>query len=192
MMGRTFAVAGGLGLVVAAPLVAAVLPESSGASPETTTAAPMVRPIPIRQVAATTSLAAGSKAGSRGGSKAGRRASLRLSVRAPAKARKGGVYTYTVRVSNHGPATPSAVIVRNLLPKGVLRTGAHLPNGVGGQADGRFGEFIVYKLRPGQSVTMRLTVKAKRAGRLHDRARVTFVEGARSAMPKARTVTVVR
>lgn len=173
------------GFVIAAPVVAMALPDSTGTGPATPTTA--LRPIPVRQVAATST--ATSPPASK---KRLRAAKLVLSVKAPARARKGGRYTYTVRVSNRGPGTPSAVVVRNMLPKGVVRTGAHLPNGVGGQADGRFGEFVLYKLRPGKTLTMRLTVKAKRSGRLQDNARVTFVEGARSTMPKARAVTIVR
>ncbi|MCW2914955.1 MAG: hypothetical protein JWN52_3023 [Actinomycetia bacterium] len=123
-----------------------------------------------------------------------RTADLRLTVTAPRTARKGDSFTYTVRVANNGTATPSAVVVRIMLPQGTVRTGAHLPNGVGGEAAGRFGQLVLPPMKPGTSLTMSITVKAQTAGTLVNSTRITHVEGARdvASHPDVRTITRVR
>jgi uncharacterized repeat protein (TIGR01451 family) len=121
-------------------------------------------------------------------------ADLRLTVSAPQTARKGDSFTYTVQVANKGTATPSAVVVRIMLPQGTVRTGAHLPNGVGGEADGRFGQLVLPTMKPGTSLTMSITVKAQAAGTLVNTTRITHVDGARDAASHSdvRTITRVR
>jgi uncharacterized repeat protein (TIGR01451 family) len=119
---------------------------------------------------------------------------LRLSVAAPATARTGDSLTYTLRVANGGPATPSAVVVRVMLPVGTVRIGARLPNGVGGEADGRFGQLVLPPLKPGTSLSMSITVRVQQAGALVSTARITAVEGApnRRPYPVITTITQVR
>jgi uncharacterized repeat protein (TIGR01451 family) len=121
-------------------------------------------------------------------------ATVRLTVTAPATARTGEPFTYTLRVANQGPATPASVVVRVLLPEGTVRTGASLPSGVGGEADGRFGQLVLPAMRPGTSLTMAITVQARQPGTLVNTARITSVEGVPDAwlQPAVTTTTRVR
>ncbi|MGI8332174.1 hypothetical protein ACRYCC_19580 [Actinomadura scrupuli] len=119
-------------------------------------------------------------------------ADVRLTVTAPPVVRSGDSFAYTLRVTNQGTATPSSVVVRVLLPEGTVRTGARLPDGVGGEADGRFGQLVLPPLRPGASLTMGITVRAPRSGTLVNIARVTYVEGVRDARPYPAVTTVTR
>jgi uncharacterized repeat protein (TIGR01451 family) len=121
-----------------------------------------------------------------------RAADLRLTVTAPPTAQKGDPFTYTLRVANNGPATPSAVVVRVLLPLGAVRIGAQLPNGVGGEADGRFGQLVLPQLRPGTSLSMSITVKPQQAGTLVNTARITYVEGVRDVRLHPAITTTTR
>jgi uncharacterized repeat protein (TIGR01451 family) len=151
-------------------------------------AAAVDTPVLGSDVSTTASLAAPTEA------TAVRTADLRLTVTAPRTARKGDSFTYTVRVANNGTATPSAVVVRIMLPQGTVRTAAHLPNGVGGEAAGRFGQLVLPPMKPGTSLTMSITVKAQTAGTLVNSTRITHVEGARdvASHPDVRTITRVR
>ncbi|MCW2885105.1 MAG: hypothetical protein QOE54_5346 [Streptosporangiaceae bacterium] len=119
-------------------------------------------------------------------------ADVRLTVTAPATVVAGDSFTYTLRVANQGPATPSAVVVRILLPEGTVRTGAQLPNGVGGEADGRFGQLVLPPIKPGTSLTMGITVQSQRAGTLVNTTRISYVEGVRDARPRPAVTTVTR
>ena len=119
-------------------------------------------------------------------------ADVRLTVTAPPTVRPGDTFAYTLRVANRGTSTPSSVVVRILLPEGTVRTGARLPDGVGGEADGRFGQLVLPPLRPGASLTMGITVRAPRSGTLVNITRVTYVEGVRDARPYPAVTTITR
>ncbi len=119
-------------------------------------------------------------------------ADLRVSIVAPRTVRPGGVYSYRIRLANRGPATPSAVTVRNLLPKGVERTGSALPDGVGGYAGGRDATLVMPRLAPGADATVRFDVRVRpRAhGDLVARSRIAYVAGVRLRRPRENTASV--
>jgi hypothetical protein len=81
-----------------------------------------------------------------------------------------------------------------MLPQGTVRTGAQLPNGVGGEAAGRFGQLVLPPMKPDTSLAMNITVQAQTAGTLVNSTRITHVEGARdvASHPDVRTTTRVR
>jgi uncharacterized repeat protein (TIGR01451 family) len=112
-------------------------------------------------------------------------ADLRVTIVAPPSVRPGGLYTYRVRLANRGPGTPSAVTVRNVLPKGVVRTGSTLPDGVGGYAGGRDATLVMPRLAPGRSATARFDVRVRPGvrGELVAHSRIAHVEGVRMRHP---------
>jgi uncharacterized repeat protein (TIGR01451 family) len=116
-------------------------------------------------------------------------ADLRLTITAPSRVRPGGTFSYTIRVANHGPGTPSEVTVRNTLPKGVTRTGAKLPKGVGGYAGAREAALVFPRLAPGRSMVVSLKMKVGRAtrGTLTAHGRITYTAGVRLANPRTAT-----
>jgi hypothetical protein len=119
-------------------------------------------------------------------------AGLRLTVTAPATAQKGDSFTYMLRVANTSLETPSAIVIQILLPSETVRIGARLPNGVGGEADGRFGQLVLPPLRPGASLSMGIIVRAEQAGTLVNTTRISYVEGARNLRPTPAITTVTR
>ena len=124
-------------------------------------------------------------------------ADLRLTITAPSRVRPGGTFSYTIRVANHGPGTPSEVTVKNTLPKGVTRTGAKLPKGVGGYAGAREAALVFPRLAPGRSMVVSLKMKVGRAtrGTLTAHGRITYTAGVRLANSRtaaARATTRVR
>ncbi len=119
-------------------------------------------------------------------------ADLRVSIAAPRTVKPGGAYGYRIRLANHGPATPSAITVRNLLPKGVVRTGSALPDGVGGYAGGRDATLVMPGLEPGRTATVRFYVRVRPGtrGDLVARSRIAYVGGVRLRHPHESTAAV--
>lgn len=95
--------------------------------------------------------------------------------------RRGGSYEYRIRLANRGPGTPSVVTVRTTLPKGVVRTHAVLPKGVGGYAGRRDATLVIPRPAHGTARTVRLTVRLRPGtrGTLTAGSRVAYVAGAR-------------
>jgi uncharacterized repeat protein (TIGR01451 family) len=116
-------------------------------------------------------------------------ADLRLTITAPSRVAPGATYLYTIRVANHGPATPSEVTVRNTLPTGVTRTGARLPKGVGGYAGAHEATLVLPKIAPGRSMVMALKVRANRTthGQVTAHSKIVYTAGARLTDPKHAT-----
>ena len=112
-------------------------------------------------------------------------ADLRVSIAAPHTVKSGGSYTYRIRLANRGPSTPSVITVRNLLPKGVTRTGSTLPDGVGGYAGSRDATLVMPRLAPGRSATVRFNVRVrpKVRGDLVARSRIAYAGGVRVRRP---------
>ena len=108
-------------------------------------------------------------------------ADLRVSIAAPPAVRPGSGYTYTIRLANRGPGTPSAITVRNTLPKGIVRTGSSLPDGVGGYAGGQDATLVLPRLEPGRAATVRfhVRVRPKVHGELVARSWISYIGGAR-------------
>ena len=124
-------------------------------------------------------------------------ADLRLTITAPSQVRPGGTFSYTIQVANNGPGTPSEVTVRNTLPKGVTRTGAKVPKGVGGYAGAHEATLTLPRLAPGRSMAVALKMKVGRAtrGTLTLHGRIVYTTGVRLANPRnatARTTIQVR
>lgn len=119
-------------------------------------------------------------------------ADLRVSISAPRTVQKGGAFTYRIKLANRGPGTPSAITVRSLLPKDVVRTGSTLPDGVGGYAGGRDATLVMPRLAPGGSATARFDVRVspKAHGDLVAHTRIAYVGGARLRRPRESTASV--
>jgi uncharacterized repeat protein (TIGR01451 family) len=119
-------------------------------------------------------------------------ADLRVSVAAPRTVKPGGAYSYRIRLANQGPATPSAITVRNLLPKGVVRTGSALPDGVGGYAGGRDATLVMPRLAPGGTATVRFDVRVRPGahGDLVARSKIVYVGGVRLRRPRENAASV--
>ncbi len=110
---------------------------------------------------------------------------LRVSIAAPRSVRAGGTYEYRIRLANHGPGMSRAITVRNLLPKGVVRTSSTLPDGVGGYAGGRDATLVMPRLAAGRSATARFEVRVrpKVRGDLVAHSRIAHVGGVRAHRP---------
>jgi hypothetical protein len=113
-------------------------------------------------------------------------ADLRVSIAAPPSVKRGGSYTYRIRLANRGPGTPSEITVRTILPAGVVRTGSMLPNGVGGYAGGRDATLVMRRLAPGRSATVRFSVRVRPTsrGELVARSRIAYIGGVRDRRPR--------
>lgn len=116
-------------------------------------------------------------------------ADLRLTITAPSRVRQGAIFSYTIQVANHGPATPSEVTVRNMLPKGVTRTGAVVPKGVGGYAGGQQATLVLPRIAVGRSVVVALKVRANRGthGTVTAHGAIVYTAGVRLIDPRHAT-----
>jgi uncharacterized repeat protein (TIGR01451 family) len=122
---------------------------------------------------------------------------LELSIAAPPTVRPGGRFSYSIRLTNHGPGTPGPITVRSALPAGTVRTGAWLPTGVDGYTGAREAALVVRRLEPGRSLAARFDVRVlpETRGELVARGRIAAIGGApdRDADDDAAQVsTVVR
>jgi uncharacterized repeat protein (TIGR01451 family) len=126
-----------------------------------------------------------------------RPADLELSIVAPPTVRPGGRFSYSVRLTNHGPGTPGPITVRSVLPPGTVRTGAWLPTGVDGYTGARDAALVVHRLEPGRSLAARFDVRVlpETRGELVTRGRIAAIGGAPDNVPDddaAQAFTVVR
>ncbi|MFL6057014.1 MAG: hypothetical protein ACJ72W_29570 [Actinoallomurus sp.] len=126
-----------------------------------------------------------------------RPADLELSIVAPPTVRSGGRFSYSVRLTNHGPGTPGPITVRSVLPPGTVRAGAWLPTGVDGYTGARDAALVVHRLEPGRSLVARFDVKVlpETRGELVTRGRIAAIVGAPDHVPDddaAQVSTVVR
>ncbi|MEV0405591.1 hypothetical protein [Actinoallomurus sp. NPDC050550] len=122
---------------------------------------------------------------------------LELSIAAPPTVRPGGRFSYSIRLTNHGPGTPGPITVRSALPAGTVRTGAWLPTGVDGYTSTREAALIVRRLEPGRSLAARFDVRVLPAtrGELVARGRIAAIGGGSDRDPDddaAQVSTVVR
>ncbi|GAA4629047.1 hypothetical protein GCM10023196_048090 [Actinoallomurus vinaceus] len=108
-----------------------------------------------------------------------RPADLELSIAAPSTVRPGGRFSYSIRLTNHGPGTPGPITVRSALPAGTVRTGAWLPTGVDGYTGAREAALVVRRLEPGRSLAARFDVRVlpETRGELITRGRIAAVGG---------------
>ncbi|MCO6009609.1 hypothetical protein NE236_32020 [Actinoallomurus purpureus] len=128
---------------------------------------------------------------------AGRPVDLELSIAAPPTVRPGGRFSYSVRLTNHGPGTPGPITVRSALPPGTVRTGAWLPTGVDGYTGAGEAALVVRRLGPGRSLAARFDVRVlpETRGELVARGRITAIGGVPDHIPEddtAQVSTVVR
>ncbi|GAA4611497.1 hypothetical protein GCM10023195_48700 [Actinoallomurus liliacearum] len=126
-----------------------------------------------------------------------RPADLELSIAAPPTVRPGGRFSYSVRLTNHGPGAPGPITVRSVLPPGTVRTGAWLPTGVDGYNGDREAALVVRRLEPGRSLAARFDVRVlpDARGELVARGRIAAVGGVPDPVPDddtARVSTLVR
>jgi uncharacterized repeat protein (TIGR01451 family) len=126
-----------------------------------------------------------------------RPADLELSIVAPPTVRPGGRFSYSVRLTNHGPGTPGPITVRSVLPPGTVRTGAWLPTGVDGYTGARDAALVVHRLEPGRSLAARFDVRLlpETRGELVTRGRIAVIGGAPDHVPDddaAQVSTIVR
>jgi uncharacterized repeat protein (TIGR01451 family) len=98
---------------------------------------------------------------------------LALKGRAPRRIRRGRRFTYTLKVTNRGPAVANKVVLLDRVPKGlrVRGFGRRRPAGCK-RAPGRLWGCFVKRLAPSKSFTMRLQVTALRGRRYVNRAAV--------------------